>query len=80
MTRREQREQVFLMLFRVEFHNPADLPEQVALFEELDKPVCSEKENDCTSGGIGNADRNGRAAGFRRGSYRYIGRYHDMDS
>ena len=32
MTRREQREQVFLMLFRVEFHNPADLPEQVALF------------------------------------------------
>lgn len=45
MTRREQREQVFLMLFRVEFHNPADLPEQVALFETLDKPVCSEKEN-----------------------------------
>ena len=45
MTRREQREQVFMMLFRVEFHNPAELPEQVALFAELDRPMCSEKEN-----------------------------------
>lgn len=44
MTRREQREQIFKMLFRVEFHAPAELPEQLKLFEEMDKPACSEKE------------------------------------
>ncbi len=34
MTRRGLREQVFTMLFRVEFHDPAELPEQMSLFEE----------------------------------------------
>lgn len=44
MTRRELREQVFKMLFRVEFHEPAEMPEQIALFDELDKPSCSEAQ------------------------------------
>jgi N utilization substance protein B len=34
MTRRELRENMFKMLFRVEFHNQDEMPEQVALFEE----------------------------------------------
>ncbi len=34
MGRHEQREQVFLLLFRVEFHDPADMPEQARLFFE----------------------------------------------
>lgn len=34
MTRRELRENVFMMLFRVEFHDEAEMPEQLVLFEE----------------------------------------------
>lgn len=34
MTRRELRENTFKMLFRIEFHEEADLPEQLQLFEE----------------------------------------------
>lgn len=34
MTRRELRENIFKMLFRVEFHNEEEIPEQLALFEE----------------------------------------------
>ena len=34
MTRREIRENVFMMLFRVEFHDQADFDEQIALFED----------------------------------------------
>ena len=34
MTRRELRENVFMMLFRVEFHNEDEMPEQLVLFEE----------------------------------------------
>ena len=34
MTRRELRENVFMMLFRVEFHKEDELPEQLVLFEE----------------------------------------------
>lgn len=37
MTRREQRENIFKMLFRVEFHDANEMNEQLALFEdELD--------------------------------------------
>ena len=32
MTRRELREHVFMMLFRKEFHNSRDLPEQIRLY------------------------------------------------
>ena len=34
MTRRELRENVFMMLFRVEFHAEEELPQQLVLFEE----------------------------------------------
>ena len=37
MTRRELRDNVFKMLFRIEFHEAEEMPEQLALFEaELD--------------------------------------------
>ena len=45
MTRRELREQVFLMLFRVEFHGAEEVDEQIALYkEQLEE--CSEKDCD----------------------------------
>lgn len=34
MTRHEQREQVFKLLFRVEFYSPEEMPEQMVLFFE----------------------------------------------
>ena len=34
MGRHEKREQVFKLLYRVEFHAPEDMPEQIALFRE----------------------------------------------
>lgn len=37
MTRRGLREQVFKMLFRVEFHNVEDMPEQMNMFEEVEE-------------------------------------------
>ena len=43
MTRRALREQVFLMLFRVEFHGAEELREQIELYkEQLEE--CSEKD------------------------------------
>ena len=45
MTRREMREQVFLMLFRVEFHNAEEMREQIALYKEQLED-CSEKDAD----------------------------------
>ncbi|MBR5127914.1 MAG: transcription antitermination factor NusB [Roseburia sp.] len=45
MTRRALREQVFLMLFRVEFHTAEEMDEQIALYkEQLEE--CSEKDCD----------------------------------
>lgn len=41
MGRHEQREQVFKLLFRVEFHSPEDMPEQLALFRENNEEVPS---------------------------------------
>lgn len=46
MGRHEQREQVFMLLFRVEFHEPADMPEQIKLFFEDNEVVDSEKDMD----------------------------------
>ena len=43
MTRRELREQVFLMLFRVEFHTAEELNEQIELYKEQLED-CSEKD------------------------------------
>ena len=45
MTRREIREQVFKMLFRVEFYNQEEMSEQIALCED---DACSWKEKDMT--------------------------------
>lgn len=43
MTRREIREQVFKMLFRVEFYNQEEMSEQIALCED---DACDWKEKD----------------------------------
>ena len=45
MTRREIREQVIKMLFRVEFYNQEEMSEQIALCED---DACSWKEKDKT--------------------------------
>lgn len=37
MTRRELREQVFKMLFGVEFHDVSEMPEQMAVYEEAEE-------------------------------------------
>lgn len=44
MTRRELREQVFQLLFRVEFNERDEMPEQVRLFFEGEEAPASEKE------------------------------------
>jgi len=36
MTRRELREQIFKLLFGVEFHDRQELPEQIAVYEETE--------------------------------------------
>ena len=46
MGRHEQREQVFKLLFRVEFHSPEDMPEQLALFRENNEEVPSWQDAD----------------------------------
>ena len=49
MSRREVREQIFKLLFRAEFYEEAELPEQLELFfEELDQK--EEKDPDGQSG------------------------------
>ena len=43
MTRREQREQIFKLLFRVEFNTIEEMPEQLRLFfEQADEPISEE--------------------------------------
>lgn len=44
MGRREQREQIFKLLFRVEFNTPDEMPEQVKLFLEDREAVVYEKD------------------------------------
>lgn len=44
MSRRELREQIFLLLFRVEFNDPADMPEQMRLFLEDGETARSEAD------------------------------------
>ena len=45
MTRRGLREQVFKMLFRVEFHNVEDMPEQMNMFEEVEECSISARKH-----------------------------------
>ena len=46
MGRHEQREQVFLLLFQVEFHRPEDMPRQMRLFLEDNEDIGSQKDSD----------------------------------
>ena len=43
MTRRQLRENVFKMLFRVEFHDDKELPEQLILFEDELEPISEDE-------------------------------------
>lgn len=44
MSRRELRERIFLMLFRVEFHDDEGLAEQLSVFIEENEPMKEEDE------------------------------------
>lgn len=44
MGRHEQREQVFLLLFRVDFHGTGDMPRQEKLFLEGNEAITQEKD------------------------------------
>ena len=44
MNRRELREQIFMLLFRVEFNQKDDMPEQCTLFLEDGDTEISEKD------------------------------------
>ncbi|MBE5869265.1 MAG: transcription antitermination factor NusB [Lachnospiraceae bacterium] len=44
MGRRELRERIFLLLFRVEFNAPEEMPEQIRMFFDDDEVMYSEKE------------------------------------
>lgn len=46
MGRHEQREQVFMLLFRVEFHTPEEMPRQAKLFLEDNEAVTNMKDAD----------------------------------
>lgn len=46
MGRHEQREQVFMLLFQVEFHEPESMPRQMRLFLEGNEAVRSQKDSD----------------------------------
>lgn len=39
MSRRELREQIFKLLFRIEFNDEAEMPEQMAFFFEAEEPL-----------------------------------------
>lgn len=44
MTRRQLRENVFKMLFRVEFHDDKELPEQLILLEDELEPISEDEK------------------------------------
>lgn len=44
MNRREQREQIFKLLFRVEFNEQSEMPEQCTLFFEDEENAASERD------------------------------------
>ncbi len=44
MGRRELREKIFSLLFRIEFNHPEDMPEQIKLFFEDEDTKASEKD------------------------------------
>lgn len=46
MGRHEQREQVFRLLFQVEFYDPQEMPRQMRLFLEGNEDITSSKDAD----------------------------------
>lgn len=46
MGRHERREQVFMLLFQAEFHDPEDMPKQARLFIEGNEAIGSQKDAD----------------------------------
>ena len=48
MSRRELREQIFKLLFRVEFNPQDDMPDQVQLFFQQDEPVNEKSQEEIT--------------------------------
>lgn len=49
MSRRELREQIFKLLFRVEFNEKDDMPEQIQLFfQQEDEPISEKKQEEIT--------------------------------
>lgn len=46
MGRHEQREQVFMLLFQVEFHEPESMSRQMRLYLEGNEAVSSQKDSD----------------------------------
>ncbi len=46
MGRHEQREQVFTLLFQVEFHDPQDMPRQMRLYLEGNEEIGNQKDAD----------------------------------
>ena len=54
MSRRELRERIFLLLFRVEFNRMEDMPEQIQLFFSQEESEITEEEKRYISGKYGN--------------------------
>lgn len=54
MSRRELRERIFLLLFRVEFNRLEDMPEQIQLFFSEEESGSSEEEKRYIAGKYGN--------------------------
>ena len=54
MSRRELRERIFLLLFRVEFNRMEDMPEQIQLFFSQEESESTEEEKRYISGKYGN--------------------------
>ena len=54
MSRRELRERIFLLLFRVEFNRMEDMPEQLQLFFSQEESGSTEEEKRYISGKYGN--------------------------
>lgn len=53
MTRRGLREQVFMMLFRVEFHDMEEMSEQISMYEEAVEQ-CSDKDKEYITNKVNN--------------------------
>lgn len=54
MSRRELRERIFLLLFRVEFNRMEDMPEQIQLFFSQEESESTQEERRYISGKYGN--------------------------